>query len=163
MPQLQQGQLRRSRASDIESACKDRGLRMTGQRRTIAMVLGDMDDHPDVEELHRRAAQIDARISLSTVYRTVRLLEDAGILARHEFGDGRARYERAARKHHDHLIDVRTGTVIEFHSEEIERLQAVIARELGYRLVRHRLELYGVPLGDTAPVDEEPSSGEPNC
>lgn len=132
---------------------------MTGQRRTIARVLGEMDDHPDVEELHRRSAQIDHRISLSTVYRTVRLLEDAGILARHEFGDGRARYERAARKHHDHLIDVRTGTVIEFHSEEIERLQGVIARELGYRLVRHRLELYGVPLGDNDPVDDENFNG----
>ncbi|MFC0284524.1 transcriptional repressor [Camelimonas abortus] len=126
---------------------------MTGQRRTIARVLAEMDDHPDAEELHRRAAEIDPRISLSTVYRTVRLLEEAGILARHEFGDGRARYERATRRHHDHLIDVRTGAVIEFHSEEIERLQTIIARELGYRLVRHRLELYGVPLDDSDPVD----------
>jgi len=152
--QMQQGQGKRTRTSDIERACKERGLRMTGQRRTIAQVLGDLDDHPDVEELHRRAALIDPRISLSTVYRTVRLLEDEGILARHEFGDGRARYERAERQHHDHLIDLRTGTVIEFQSEEIERLQAEIARKLGYRLVRHRLELYGVPLGDAAPVDD---------
>lgn len=155
MAQLQQGQSPRSRASDIERACKERGLRMTGQRRIIAQVLAEMDDHPDAEELHRRAMQLDARISLSTVYRTVRLLEDAGILARHEFGDGRARYERAARQHHDHLIDIRTGAVIEFQSEEIERLQAIIARELGYRLVRHRLELYGVPLGDNAPVEAD--------
>lgn len=155
MAQLQQGQSPRSRASDIERACKERGLRMTGQRRIIAQVLAEMDDHPDAEELHRRAMQLDARISLSTVYRTVRLLEDAGILARHEFGDGRARDERAARQHHDHLIDIRTGAVIEFQSEEIEQLQAIIARELGYRLVRHRLELYGVPLGDNAPVEAD--------
>lgn len=152
---MQQGQPRRVRTTDIAHACKERGLRMTGQRRTIAQVLGSMDDHPDVEELHRRAAQIDPRISLSTVYRTVRLLEDTGILARHEFGDGRARYERAERQHHDHLIDLRTNAVIEFQSEEIERLQAEIARKLGYRLVRHRLELYGVPLGDSDPVDGE--------
>ena len=114
--------------------------------RTIARVLSDASDHPDVEELHRRVGEEDNRISLSTVYRTVRLFEEAGILARHEFGDGRARYEQAPREHHDHLIDIDSGDVIEFHSEEIEKLQEKIAKELGYRLIDHRLELYGVPL-----------------
>ncbi|WP_245280536.1 MULTISPECIES: Fur family transcriptional regulator [Chelatococcus] len=123
---------------------------MTGPRRVIAKVLGDADDHPDVVELHRRAAAVDERISLSTVYRTVKLFEDKGIIERHQFGDGRARYERAPKEHHDHLIDMNTGDVIEFHSEEIERLQAEIARRLGYRLVHHRLELYAVPLEDEA-------------
>lgn len=122
---------------------------MTGQRRIIARVLGEADDHPDVEELYRRAAAVDARISLSTVYRTVKLLEDQGIVERHEFGDGRARYEHASRQHHDHLIDMRSGAVTEFQSDEIERLQAEIARRLGFRLVHHRLELYAVPLDDT--------------
>jgi len=121
-------------------------MRMTGPRRTIARVLSDASDHPDVEELHRRVGEEDNRISLSTVYRTVRLFEEAGILARHEFGDGRARYEQAPREHHDHLIDIDSGDVIEFHSEEIEKLQEKIAKELGYRLIDHRLELYGVPL-----------------
>ncbi|ALA19565.1 Fur family transcriptional regulator [Chelatococcus sp. CO-6] len=125
-------------------------MRMTGPRRVIAKVLGDADDHPDVVELHRRAAAVDERISLSTVYRTVKLFEDKGIIERHQFGDGRARYERAPKEHHDHLIDMNTGDVIEFHSEEIERLQAEIARRLGYRLVHHRLELYAVPLEDKA-------------
>jgi len=119
---------------------------MTGQRRVIAQVLSVADDHPDVEEVHSRASAVDPRISLSTVYRTVRLFEEAGILERHEFGDGRARYEQVAKEHHDHLIDMRTGHVIEFQNEQIERLQEAIARELGYRLVDHRLELYGVPL-----------------
>ena len=119
---------------------------MTGQRRVIAQILSTADDHPDVEEVHRRANAIDQRISLSTVYRTVRLFEEAGILERHEFGDGRARYEQVAKEHHDHLIDMHTGQVIEFQNEEIERLQEAIARELGYRLVDHRHELYGVPL-----------------
>nr|PZN42062.1 MAG: transcriptional repressor [Pseudomonadota bacterium] len=123
-------------------------MRMTGPRRVIAKVLGDATDHPDVVELHRRAAAVDERISLSTVYRTVKLFEDQGIIERHQFGDGRARYERAPKEHHDHLIDMNTGDVIEFHSEEIERLQAEIARRLGYRLVHHRLELYAVPLED---------------
>ncbi|WP_188612753.1 Fur family transcriptional regulator [Chelatococcus reniformis] len=127
---------------------------MTGQRRTIARVLGEAADHPDVEELHRRAAVLDERISLSTVYRTVKLLEDQGIIARHEFGGGRARYERAARAHHDHLINIRTGEVIEFQSGEIERLQAEIAKQLGYRLVHHRLDLFAVPLDDDQPVDD---------
>ena len=121
-------------------------MRMTEQRRVIAQVLSAADDHPDVEEVHRRANSVDDRISLSTVYRTVRLFEEAGILARHEFGDGRARYEPAASEHHDHLIDIRTGQVIEFQNEQIERLQELIARDLGYRLIDHKLELYGVPI-----------------
>jgi Fur family ferric uptake transcriptional regulator len=125
-----------------------RGLRMTEQRRVIARVLASAEDHPDVEELHRRAAAIDDRISISTVYRTVKLFEDAGIIARHDFGDGRARYEQAPSEHHDHLIDLKTGRVIELQSAEIEALQAEVARKLGFRLVDHRLELYGVPLDD---------------
>ncbi|MBM3082550.1 transcriptional repressor [Chelatococcus daeguensis] len=141
---------RRLQGNVIERACVARGMRMTGPRRVIAKVLGDADDHPDVVELHRRAAAVDERISLSTVYRTVKLFEDKGIIERHQFGDGRARYERAPKEHHDHLIDMNTGDVIEFHSEEIERLQAEIARRLGYRLVHHRLELYAVPLEDEA-------------
>jgi Fur family ferric uptake transcriptional regulator len=119
---------------------------MTGQRRLIARILDEADDHPDVVELHRRASQVDNRISLSTVYRTVKLLETAGIIERLEFRDSRARYEQAAREHHDHLINLETGDVIEFRSEEIEALQTEIARRLGYRLVYHRLELYAVPL-----------------
>ncbi|HET9904262.1 MAG TPA: Fur family transcriptional regulator [Xanthobacteraceae bacterium] len=121
-------------------------MRMTEQRRVIARVLAAADDHPDVEELHRRCAAIDDRISISTVYRTMKLFEDAGIIERHDFREGRARYEQAPKDHHDHLIDVRNGDVIEFSSEEIERLQGEIARRLGYRLVGHRLELYAVPL-----------------
>jgi Fur family transcriptional regulator, ferric uptake regulator len=130
----------------LEELCSERGMRMTDQRRTIARVLSKAEDHPDVEEVHRRAHAIDNRISLSTVYRTVRLFEEAGILSRHEFGDGRARYERGAREHHDHLIDMESGRVIEFHSEEIEKIQERIARELGYELIGHRLELFGKPL-----------------
>ena len=132
--------------SRIEELCAAEGLRMTGQRRTIARVLSDAHDHPDVEEVHRRAVQEDSRISLSTVYRTVRLLEAKGIVERHDFGKGRARYEPAAQRHHDHLIDIETGRVIEFRNEEIERLQKAIARELGYELVAHRLDLFGQPL-----------------
>ena len=132
--------------SKIEQICADRGMRMTEQRRIIARVLSNASDHPDAEEVYRRANQIDDRISLSTVYRTVRLFEEKGILERHEFGDGRARYERAEDKHHDHLIDTHTGKVIEFHNAEIEKLQERVARELGYRLVGHRMELYGVPI-----------------
>ncbi|MSP67741.1 MAG: transcriptional repressor [Alphaproteobacteria bacterium] len=131
----------------IESLCIARGLKMTGQRRVIARVLSEASDHPDVEELYRRAAQVDARISIATVYRTVRLLEEAGILERHMFNDGRARYERIPDRHHDHLIDLASGGVIEFQSDEIEALQAEIAHRHGYRLVGHRLELYGVRLG----------------
>lgn len=132
--------------SRIEMLCSRHGLRMTGQRRVIARVLSDSDDHPDVEEVHRRAHAIDPGISLSTVYRTLRLFAAKGILARHDFGAGRSRYEEVSRTHHDHLIDIETGKVIEFTSEEIERIQEQIASELGYRLVGHRLELFGEPL-----------------
>lgn len=132
--------------SRIERSCADSGLRMTGQRRMIARVLSDSPDHPDVDELFRRVSAIDPRVSLSTVYRTLKLFEEKGILARHDFGAGRGRYEEAPREHHDHLIDVDTGSVIEFRNEEIERIQEKIARELGFRLIGHKLELYGVPL-----------------
>ncbi|MGE0716020.1 MAG: Fur family transcriptional regulator [Alphaproteobacteria bacterium] len=124
----------------------DKGLKMTEQRRIIAQVLSDSSDHPDVEAVHRRATEIDPRISIATVYRTVRLFEEASILNRHDFGDGRARYEETPDEHHDHLIDVESGRVIEFHNEEIEALQEKIAANLGFRLVGHRLELYGVPI-----------------
>ncbi len=133
---------------DIEALCAAKGMRMTEQRRVIARVLAAADDHPDVEELYRRCATIDDRISISTVYRTVKLFEDSGIIERHEFRDGRARYEQMPGTHHDHLINLRTGEVIEFQSADIERLQAEVARRLGYRLVDHRLELYAVPLED---------------
>jgi Fur family ferric uptake transcriptional regulator len=133
---------------DIEALCAAKGMRMTEQRRTIARVLAGSDDHPDVEELYRRCAKVDEHISISTVYRTVRLFEDAGIIERHDFREGRARYETSTESHHDHLINLRSGEVIEFRSEEIEHLQAEIARKLGYRLVDHRLELYAVPLKD---------------
>ena len=116
---------------------------MTGQRRVIAQVLGDSDDHPDVELVHKRASEIDSRISIATVYRTVRLFEEQNILERHDFGDGRARYEEASETHHDHLIDIESGEVIEFNNEEIEALQQIVAEKLGYRLMDHRLELYG--------------------
>ncbi|MBI1340668.1 transcriptional repressor [bacterium] len=132
----------------IERRCIEKGLRMTDQRRVIARVLSDANDHPDAEELYRRASAIDPNISLATVYRTVRLFEDSGIIERHDFRDGRARYEETPAEHHDHLIDVRSGDVIEFQSEEIEAMQIEIARKLGYRLVDHRLELYGVPLAE---------------
>ena len=134
--------------NDIEAQCVARGMRMTEQRRVIARVLSSSADHPDVEELYRRSVKIDDRISISTVYRTVKLFEDAGIIERHDFRDGRSRYEQMPESHHDHLINLRTGKVIEFQSEEIERLQAEIARKLGYRLVDHRLELYAIPLDD---------------
>ncbi len=130
----------------IEQLCVDKGMRMTDQRRVVARVLSNATDHPDVEELYRRSAAVDPNISIATVYRTVRLFEEAGIIARHEFRDGRSRYEEAPQDHHDHLIDMKTGKVIEFIDEEIEALQAAIARRLGYRLIDHRLELYGVPL-----------------
>ncbi len=132
----------------IEAQCVAKGMRMTEQRRVIARALAQSADHPDVEELYRRCAEIDPHISISTVYRTVKLFEDAGIIERHDFREGRARYEQISETHHDHLIDLRSGRVIEFQSEEIERLQADIARRLGYRLVDHRLELYAVPLAD---------------
>ncbi len=133
-------------AESIIARCEAAGLRMTDQRRTIAQVLGDSDDHPDVELLHARASALDAGISIATVYRTVKLFEEAGILERLEFGDGRARYEDAERDHHDHLIDMTTGAVIEFVDPEIEALQERIARKLGYELHGHRLELFGVPI-----------------
>ncbi|WLR92828.1 Fur family transcriptional regulator [Shinella zoogloeoides] len=130
----------------LEELCVERGMRMTDQRRVIARVLESSADHPDVEELYRRSSAVDSRISISTVYRTVKLFEDAGIIERHDFRDGRSRYETVPDEHHDHLIDLKTGTVIEFHSPEIEALQERIAREHGFRLVDHRLELYGIPL-----------------
>ena len=131
---------------DLEALCAERGLRITEQRRVIARVLSESDDHPDVEKLHARAMAVDPHISIATVYRTVRLFEEAGILDRHDFGDGRARYEAAPEAHHDHLIDVETGNVVEFVDPELEALQKQIAEKLGYRLVDHRMELYGVRL-----------------
>ncbi|MEO9864311.1 MAG: Fur family transcriptional regulator [Yoonia sp.] len=133
-------------SSGILQKCEAKGLRMTEQRRTIATVLEAADDHPDVEELYNRAVLADPNISLATVYRTVKLLEESGILEKHEFGDGRARYETADREHHDHLIDMHSGEVIEFVDPDIEALQEKIAAKLGYRLMGHRLELYGVPV-----------------
>ena len=133
-------------AIDLEALCAERGLRITDQRRVIARVLSDSHDHPDVEALHKRATAVDPNISIATVYRTVRLFEEAGILDRHDFGDGRARYEAAPEAHHDHLIDVESGRVVEFVDPELEALQKVIAEKLGYRLVDHRMELYGVRL-----------------
>ncbi|MCA8901522.1 MAG: transcriptional repressor [Hyphomonas sp.] len=130
----------------LEKLCIEKGLRMTEPRRVIARVLSTATDHPDAEELHRRANAQDASISLATVYRTVKLFEDAGIIQAHDFRDGRARYEEVPDEHHDHLINVKTGEVVEFHSDEIEELQEIIAKKLGFRLVDHRLELYGVPL-----------------
>jgi Fur family ferric uptake transcriptional regulator len=132
----------------IENLCIEKGMRMTEQRRVIARVLSHAHDHPDVEELYRRSHAVDPHISIATVYRTVRLFEEAGIVARHEFRDGRSRYEEATEVHHDHLIDLKSGKVVEFVDAEIEALQEAIARKLGYRLVDHRLELYGVPLED---------------
>ncbi|WP_425053686.1 Fur family transcriptional regulator [Psychromarinibacter sp. S121] len=129
----------------ILQRCEAKGLRMTGQRRVIAQVLEASDDHPDVEALYSRASEVDPRISLATVYRTVKLFEEAGIVEKLEFGDGRARYEDADREHHDHLIDIHSGEVIEFCDPEIEALQAKIAEKLGFELRGHRLELYGVP------------------
>jgi Fur family ferric uptake transcriptional regulator len=134
--------------ANIEAQCVAKGMRMTEQRRVIARVLAESADHPDVEELYRRCHEVDRNISISTVYRTVKLFEDAGIIERHDFREGRARYEQIPEAHHDHLINLRTGEVIEFQSEEIERLQAEVARRLGYRLIEHRLELYAVPLDD---------------
>ena len=135
-----------TRTIDVEALCADKGLRITEQRKVIARVLSEAEDHPYVEALHARAAAIDPGISIATVYRMVRLFEDAGILERHDFGDGRARYEAAAETHHDHLIDVETGKVIEFVDAELEALQKKIAEKLGFRLVDHRMELYGVSL-----------------
>ena len=130
----------------IEKLCVEKNMRMTDQRRVIARVLSEAHDHPDVEELYRRAHAVDPHISIATVYRTVRLFEESGIIERHDFRDGRSRYEEATESHHDHLIDMKTGQVVEFVDPEIEKLQQEIARRLGYKLVDHRLELYGVPL-----------------
>jgi Fur family ferric uptake transcriptional regulator len=135
-----------ARLDAMEAACRAKGLRVTGPRRIIAQVLAEAEDHPDVTELHRRAARRDPHISLATVYRTVKMFEDIGVIERHAFKDGRARYERTPTEHHDHLIDLQSGKVIEFHSEEIEQLQRRIAAKLGYRLVGHRLELYAEPM-----------------
>ena len=132
----------------IEKLCIEKGMRMTDQRRVVARVLSAAVDHPDVEELYRRSHQVDPHISIATVYRTMRLFEDAGIVERHDFRDGRSRYEEATHDHHDHLINMKTGEVVEFVDEEIEKLQQAIAKRLGFRLVDHRLELYGVPADD---------------
>ncbi|NKB20420.1 MAG: transcriptional repressor [Alphaproteobacteria bacterium] len=143
--------------SSIESACIEKGMKMTDQRRVIARVLSDSTDHPDVEDVYRRASEIDPKISIATVYRTLRLFDIANIIDRHDFGDGRARYEVAAEgSHHHHLIDMKTGHVLEFENEELESIKRRIARELGYQLVGERLELYGVPFG----TDDESSESE---
>ena len=150
-----EGQLSDETQRDLVAACADKGMRMTEQRRVVARVLQASNDHPDVEELYRRASAIDPNISISTVYRTVKLFEDAGVIERHDFRDGRSRYATLPEEHHDHLIDLRSGKVIEFRDEEIERLQDRIARKHGYRLVDHRLELYAVPLGSGRAGDAE--------
>ncbi|HEV7352930.1 MAG TPA: Fur family transcriptional regulator [Brevundimonas sp.] len=139
----------------IEKLCVERGMRMTEQRRVIARVLSQAQDHPDVEELYRRASAIDPHISIATVYRTVRLFEEAGVVEKHDFGDGRSRYEEAGDDHHDHLIDTRSGDVIEFFDAEIEKLKSEIARRLGFELVGHKLELYGKPIPGASPEDRE--------
>jgi len=141
--------------SRLEQLCIDKGLKMTDQRRVIARVLSDSADHPDVESVYRRATEIDPKISIATVYRTVRLFEEANILARHDFGDGRARYEEMPTDHHDHLIDVKSGRVIEFRNEHIEKLQHEVAARLGYKLVGHRLELYAVPADGGSQTDKK--------
>ena len=135
-------------SSTLEKKCEEKGLKMTGQRRVIARALSESADHPDVEMLYSRASAIDSGISIATVYRTVRLFEEAGIIEKHDFGDGRSRYEEAQDDHHDHLINLRTGEVIEFVDAEIEKLQEAIAKRLGFRLIDHRLELFAVPLDD---------------
>jgi Fur family ferric uptake transcriptional regulator len=133
-------------SSRLEKRCAEKGLKMTSQRRTVAQVLSESDDHPDVELLHQRTHKLDPKISMATVYRTVRLFEEAGVIDKHDFGDGRARYEESGDDHHDHLIDMKSGEVIEFSNEEIEKLQHMVAEKLGYQLVGHRLELYCLPL-----------------
>ncbi len=132
--------------SRVEARCLEKGLKMTGQRRVVARVLSESHDHPDVEAVYQRAAALDPKISIATVYRTLKLFEEAGVTQRHDFGDGRARYEETTENHHDHLIDLRSGCVIEFSNDEIEKLQRKIAEELGYTLVDHRLELYAIPM-----------------
>ncbi len=132
----------------IEKQCIEKGMRMTDQRRVVARVLSSAEDHPDVEELYHRAAAVDPHISLATVYRTVRLFEEAGVVERHDFGDGRSRYEEAGDDHHDHLINIKTGEVIEFFDADIEKMKEALAEKLGYKLVGHKLELYAVPIGE---------------
>ena len=134
--------------SRIETLCIEKGMKMTGQRRVIAQVVSEAQDHPDTEEVYRRAAKIDPHISIAPVYRTMRMFEEAAIVEKHDFGDGRARYEEVTDTHHDHLIDIKSGKVVEFFNAEIEKLKEKIAKELGYKLVDHRLELYAVPLND---------------
>jgi Fur family transcriptional regulator, ferric uptake regulator len=138
--------VKQRKVSSLQDLCIERGMKMTEQRRVIAEVLSDSVDHPDVEQVYARSVKIDPRISIATVYRTVRLFEEAGLLDRLDFGDGRARYEQTSDDHHDHLIDVKSGEIIEFHDEEVESLQLQVARRLGYKLVGHRMELFGVPL-----------------
>ena len=133
----------------LEQLCIERGMKMTEQRRIIARVLSDAEDHPDVEDLYQRSVELDPKISIATVYRTVRLFAEAGLLDKHDFGDGRSRYEQASDDHHDHLVDVQSGTIIEFHDEEVEDLQRQIAARLGYSLIGHRMELYGTKLKGT--------------
>ena len=142
-------------SSPIEDRCLEKGLKMTEQRRVIARVLSEAIDHPDAAEVYRKATDLDPRISMATVYRTIRLFEDCNVLERLNFGDGRVRYEEASREHHDHLIDVKSGKIIEFQNTEIERLQREVAREFGYELVDHRLELYGIPISGKQNVSEE--------
>ena len=142
-------------SSPIEDRCLEKGLKMTEQRRVIARVLSEANDHPDAAEVYQRAADLDPRISMATVYRTIRVFEDCNVLERLNFGDGRVRYEEASREHHDHLIDVKSGKIIEFQNTEIERLQREVAREFGYELVDHRLELYGIPLSGKQTASEE--------
>jgi Fur family transcriptional regulator, ferric uptake regulator len=148
--------------SRLEEICVEKGLRMTGQRRVIARVLSESQDHPDVELVYKRAVDIDETISISTVYRTVRMFEENGILERHDFGDGRARYEEVSDQHHDHLINVQTGQVIEFTSNKIEELQKLIAAELGFELIDHRLELYGKPLSQKSEESVSPEESVVN-
>jgi len=148
--------------SRLEALCLEKGLKMTGQRRVIAQVLSDADDHPDVEEVHRRAALIDQRISIATVYRTMRLLEDVEVIERVDLGDGRARYEEASADHHHHLIDTRSGRIIEFASPELEAIKERIAHDLGYKIVGHRLEIYGVPLDDAGADGQGANGAGPN-
>ena len=142
-------------SSPIEDRCLEKGLKMTEQRRVIARVLSQANDHPDAAEVYQRAADLDPRISMATVYRTIRLFEDCNVLERLNFGDGRVQFEEASREHHDHLIDVKSGKIIEFQNTEIERLQREVAREFGYELVDHRLELYGIPLSGKQTASEE--------
>ena len=143
--------------SRIEQLCLEKGLKMTDQRRVIARVLSEATDHPDAELVYRRAVRVDPRISIATVYRTVKLFEEENILERHDFGRGRARYEEVPKEHHDHLIDLDSGQVIEFRNDEIEQLQRLVANELGYRLVGHKLELYGVKIDPDEAVPAERS------